>query len=206
MSFFNKLNDLAKIISDQTNDAIENTKLASKVNTEKNLAGEELKKIGQFYYEKYIENGEIAEEVLEYCLAAKEHFDAAAEAQAEIDRIKAENEAAAAAKAAEAEAARAASAAAPQGLTCVCGAVNPEGTKFCRECGTKLEPPAPPEPVGNICPSCGTVNAEGTKFCCECGTKLEVPAPAEPVKRICSCGNEVEPGVKFCPECGQKME
>ena len=195
MSFFNKFNDLVKNISDQTSEAFENSKLHSKVNSEKNLASEELRKIGQFYYDKFAESGDAEEELMEIFLAAKAHLDAAAEAQAEIDRIKAENEAAA-------EAAKAA--AAPQGITCSCGAINPEGTKFCRECGTKLEPPAPPAPEGNICPSCGNVNPEGTKFCCECGTKLEVPA--EPQKRICSCGNEVEPGVKFCPECGQKME
>ena len=50
MAFFDKLNDFAKNISDKTTDAIETGKLQSKINNEKNLAGEELKKIGEFYY------------------------------------------------------------------------------------------------------------------------------------------------------------
>jgi hypothetical protein len=38
--------------------------------------------------------------------------------------------------------------------------------KFCAECGTKYEPPAPPK-----CPQCG-FEAKGAKFCPECGTKM----------------------------------
>ena len=44
-----------------------------------------------------------------------------------------------------------------------CGAANPAGVKYCRECGTPLA-------VG--CPACGTVNPAGVKFCGECGTSL----------------------------------
>lgn len=167
MAFFDKLNDLAKNISDKTSDAIETGKLSNKVNSEKNLAGEELKKIGEYYYNLWLEGGELAPEVLEFCDAAKGHYDAAQEAQAEIDRIRAENEAAKAAAAAAASAA-----AAPSGIVCPnCGTENGEGTKFCCNCGTKLEPPAPPEP--KTCPACGAEVAEGMKFCGECGAKTE---------------------------------
>ena len=53
MAFFDKLNQVAKNIGDKTSDAIETGKLNSKVNSEKNLAGEELKKIGEFYYNQF---------------------------------------------------------------------------------------------------------------------------------------------------------
>ena len=208
MAFFDKLNDFAKNIGDKTSDAIETGKLNSKINSEKAAAAEEYKKIGEHYYNLFAAGGEVAPEVLEFCQSAKAHLDAAAEAQAEIDRIKAENEAAKAAAEAAAAAPVAAPAAPAGGVVCPnCGTANAEGTRFCQGCGTKLEAPPPPAPAGNACPNCGAANDPGTKFCRECGTKLEAPPPAEPQKRFCpSCGKEVAPGVKFCPECGQKME
>ena len=204
MAFFDKLSDFAKNIGDKTTDAIETGKFQSKVNSEKNLAGEELKKIGEFYYNQFASGGEVAPEVLEFCQSAKAHYDAAAEAQAEIDRIRAENEAAKAAAAAAA-AAPVVPAAPAGGLVCpACGTANNPGVKFCQNCGGKLEAP-PPAPAGVTCVVCGVANDPGTKFCRECGAKLE--APAEPEPRLCpGCGTQVPDGVKFCPECGQKME
>lgn len=75
-----------------------------------------------------------------------------------------------------------------------CGHENPEGTKFCRECGAKLGMEK------NLCPSCGAENASGVKFCQECGARLaSIPVPPA----LCpSCGAENRPGVRFCGECG----
>src|SRR5262245_16749221 len=47
-----------------------------------------------------------------------------------------------------------------------CGFDNPEGLKFCGECGTPLTAP---------CPKCGFANPPQFKFCGDCGTSL-VPA------------------------------
>jgi len=47
-----------------------------------------------------------------------------------------------------------------------CGTANPEGAKFCNNCGTKLTGTIP-------CPNCGHQNAPSSKFCNNCGTKLE---------------------------------
>ncbi len=44
-----------------------------------------------------------------------------------------------------------------------CGFSNPQGTKFCGECGA---------PLRNRCPSCGSENPPRFKFCGECGTSL----------------------------------
>lgn len=43
------------------------------------------------------------------------------------------------------------------------------GSKFCPECGTKIEVV---KPKAKFCPECGAKVAEGMKFCSECGTKL----------------------------------
>ena len=58
-----------------------------------------------------------------------------------------------------------------------CGFENPEGTKFCGECGRSLT---------NRCPRCGAENPPPFKFCGGCGTSLsagEQSAPAESRKR-----------------------
>jgi len=44
-----------------------------------------------------------------------------------------------------------------------CGFENPEGSKFCIECGVSLK---------NPCPNCGSENLPRAKFCGECGTAL----------------------------------
>lgn len=164
MAFFDKLNQVAKNIGDKTSDAIETGKLNSKINAERSAAAEDLKRIGEHYYNLFAASGEAAPEVLEFCQSAKAHYDAAAEAQAEIERIRAENEAE--------KAAAAPAAAAPAGIVCPsCGTANGAGTKFCQNCGMKLEAPA--EPQERKCPGCGAVVAPGVKFCSECGQRME---------------------------------
>ena len=134
MAFFDKLGDLAKNIGDKTNDAIETTKLSSKISAERSAAGEDMKKIGQHYYAKFAAGEQVSPEALEFCQAAAAHYAAAEKAQAEIDRIRAENDAARAASSAVAAPPRSAA-----GPACTsCGAVNAPGTRFCGSCGAKL--------------------------------------------------------------------
>ena len=55
-----------------------------------------------------------------------------------------------------------------------CQSENPEGNKFCGECGTKLE---------KECPSCNSSNPPEFKFCGECGCDLsssEKPSSVTP--------------------------
>jgi hypothetical protein len=55
---------------------------------------------------------------------------------------------------------------AAQGQCPGCGHKNPEGVKFCQECGTALKAAGPKH-----CSSCGAELAPGTRFCGECGAK-----------------------------------
>ncbi|WP_438349277.1 SPFH domain-containing protein [Paenibacillus sp. FA6] len=74
-----------------------------------------------------------------------------------------------------------------------CGALNAEGTKFCSNCGDKLEI------VKIACHSCGVLVNEHMKFCSDCGCSL--------AKKVCSgCNKENPSGTKFCSDCGTKME
>ena len=59
-----------------------------------------------------------------------------------------------------------------------CQFENPEGVKFCGECGVKLE---------RICPKCDSSNPPQFKFCGECGHKLTIPSeptPKPPLKDL----------------------
>ena len=204
-----KLNAFAQNLADKTNDTIETGKLNSKANSEKNLAGEELKKIGTYYYEKFTAGEEMDPAIQEYLNAAKAHYDAADAALAEIENIRQENEAQKAA--AEAEKAAAQAAAEAEKAAAQAAA---EAEKAAAQAAAAVEVPAA-EPVttapvaeapeGLICPNCGAGNSTGTKFCGECGTKLEIPQP--PAQKVCaSCGTIIEPGLKFCGECGTRVE
>ncbi|MBQ9953826.1 MAG: zinc ribbon domain-containing protein [Eggerthellaceae bacterium] len=67
-------------------------------------------------------------------------------------------------KAQEAEQAAAAAAAARRCPSC--GWDNPEGTKFCQECGSPVGKAA-----ASFCSSCGVELASGTRFCGSCGAR-----------------------------------
>lgn len=75
-----------------------------------------------------------------------------------------------------------------------CNAANPDGTKFCGNCGSQIMK------AGTICASCGSEILPGMKFCGECGT------PIAPAKKFCpNCGIELAPEMKFCGSCGTKV-
>src|SRR6516165_3277314 len=59
-------------------------------------------------------------------------------------------------------------------LCAKCKTENPEGLKFCNECGAPFKTP---------CASCGFENAPGAKFCGQCGVALGAPAATVPGKK-----------------------
>ncbi len=75
-----------------------------------------------------------------------------------------------------------------------CGANIPATSKFCPECGAKVEPPLAENEI--ICPNCRARVAKG-KFCGECGTPLIAKCP--------NCQTELQQGIKFCGECGTRV-
>jgi double zinc ribbon protein len=57
-----------------------------------------------------------------------------------------------------------------------CGAANPAGSRFCRNCGQALTAPSPPPPPASgrqdRCANCGAALPEGAQFCADCGTRV----------------------------------
>jgi len=158
MALFDKLTQVAKNLGDMAGDTIETTKLNARAAKENAQALEQITKIGDFYYKQFLNGIEVAPEVAEYCQTAKSFYDAAAATQAEIERIK------------TASAQPSYGANSPNGATCPgCGAPAPAGTKFCNNCGSRIETPVA---QNSFCPGCGTQLSPGTKFCNNCGTPV----------------------------------
>jgi class 3 adenylate cyclase/predicted ATPase len=70
-----------------------------------------------------------------------------------------------------------------------CQFENPEGMKFCGECGTKLE---------RVCPHCHFSNPPQFKFCGECGHNLT--APSEPSPRELSFDEKISKIQRYLPK------
>jgi membrane protease subunit (stomatin/prohibitin family) len=80
-----------------------------------------------------------------------------------------------------------------------CGALVPQGNRFCPACGAPLGAAA--AQGGPPCPKCGQPTPAGVKFCPSCGASL---APAPP-RKCPKCSADVPATSKFCPSCGTAM-
>ncbi len=66
---------------------------------------------------------------------------------------------------------------------------NPDGLKFCNECGQKLTV---------SCPSCQAINQPGSKFCGDCGHNLTLPS--EPIRKELSFDEKIAKIQKYLPK------
>ena len=182
MALLDKLNKLAKNIEDKTGDAIELSKHNATITSSEHGFNSDIKKIGEFYYDFFINGGQVEPNILPVLQSAKAHQEAIAEAKSEIERINAENAAEREAAKAEKEAARLAETENAEEAV-VDEEPNAETPVPLAETGTpeyaEGEPEADAENTAvvaetNICPSCGADVDPGTKFCGDCGYKMEV--------------------------------
>ena len=149
MAFFDKLNEMAKNVSEKANDSWETNKLVGDINLTKGNIQAYQRELGEFYWAKFAVGEQLEEEAMLICDKIVAAQDKIRELEAQIDQIKAESEARKAERVAEkaerkaAEKAEVAAAKAeeagiekPAAPTCAgCGAVLAEGQKFCGECG-----------------------------------------------------------------------
>ena len=70
-----------------------------------------------------------------------------------------------------------------------CQFENPDGMKFCGECGAKLE---------KICSKCNFSNPSQFKFCGECGTNLSLPS--EPPSKDLSFDEKIDKIQRYLPK------
>ena len=70
-----------------------------------------------------------------------------------------------------------------------CQFENVDRSKFCNECGCKLE---------ISCPECSKINQPGSKFCNECGNNLT--APQEPAVKELSFDEKIDKIQRYLPK------
>jgi class 3 adenylate cyclase/predicted ATPase/ABC-type lipoprotein export system ATPase subunit len=70
-----------------------------------------------------------------------------------------------------------------------CQFENPEGMKFCGDCGARLE---------KTCPKCNSSNPPGFKFCGECGHNLTIPT--EPTSKDLSFDEKIDKIQRYLPK------
>lgn len=88
MAFLDKLSSIAKDVTEKAGDAVEITKLKSKVSKEKNAIEESLKKIGEVYMEKFVAGEEVDEAVKFFCAEITEKNKIIEELMAQIAAVK----------------------------------------------------------------------------------------------------------------------
>jgi class 3 adenylate cyclase/predicted ATPase len=79
-----------------------------------------------------------------------------------------------------------------------CGSTNPEGKRFCGECGA---------PLVRRCGNCGSENPPGNRFCTDCGSPLTdgvrtEPAPGTPAAAPASSAERRQLTIMFCDLVG----
>ena len=85
MALFDKITDAAKMAGDKASDAIELTKLKSKVSSEKKEIELEMAKIGKIYYDKGKAGEELDQDAKDISDKIDAHKDVIEETQSQID-------------------------------------------------------------------------------------------------------------------------
>jgi len=158
MAFLDKLSSFAQNTVDKTSDIIETKKLNMAISTEKAKIAELISKIGEYYWQQYSSGVTLDTEPTQFCEEIQVHKEKITSLETEIQAKKEE----------AGQASHAASIANSGEISCpACGINNPITSKFCKNCGGKLEINQ------SVHCECGHENAPGTKFCSACGKKLE---------------------------------
>ena len=151
MAFFDKLNEMAKNVSEMANDSWETNQLVGEINLKKGNIQAYQRELGEFYWAKFATGEQLEEEAMLICDKIVATQDKIRDLEAQIEQIKAESEA----RKAENEAKKAERKAAEKAA---------EADKAAEKAGIERTP---------VCAGCGAPLAEGMKFCGECGKPVE---------------------------------
>ena len=87
MAFLDKLTDAAAKVTDAANDAVEITKIKTKINGEKKEIEAELAKLGRIYFEKAKAGTELPNDEMEIVNRVSAHYDTLADLEKQLSEI-----------------------------------------------------------------------------------------------------------------------
>lgn len=87
MAFLDKLTDAAAKVTDVASDAVEITKIKTKINGEKKEIEAELAKLGRIYFEKAKAGSELPTEEMEIINRVNAHYDVLADLEKQLSEI-----------------------------------------------------------------------------------------------------------------------
>lgn len=204
------LSDLDKKISMLSQGAIQKTKevtdtakMSAQVRSFETQKQEALEQLGQIYYNRYLQYGEILEGEAAGIAGRIRQFDEQKQRIIEeMQKIKGT-------------------------MFCPnCNTEIPVNSRFCNVCGAKIDSGQMNTMqnlmAGKVCSQCGAPLEDDQLFCINCGTKVEqTPAPVSSetieempvhaeetvaVKMCPNCGKELRAEQKFCTSCGTKLQ
>lgn len=177
MDFFNdlskKFSQAARTVQERTREGVETTKLSVDIRAARTELDARMLALGRAYYEHIANGGPDVDESL--IRAVRESVAQIENLTAQRDRVR-------------------------QQTRCpACGSAQPEGSRFCANCGRPM-PEKSPEiaaPADNIqyCEQCGAMREGNSRFCAVCGSSfipednppaletsepMSIPAPEEP--------------------------
>lgn len=135
-----KAEDFAKVVEEKANDGVETVKLKNKIHAEQALIDEECRKIGAYYYANYKSGSAAEPSISEMLLKIDEHQALLDAAQSQLDEIRRGSGSESQVSSTPPEADAASHPGASPTIICpACGKINPAETRFCSECGCKLQ-------------------------------------------------------------------
>ncbi len=153
MAFLERLNEMAKTVSEKASDSLETNQLISEINLTKGNIQAYQRELGEHFWAKFAVGEQLDEEAMLICDKIVAAQDKIRDLEGQIEQIKADGEA----RRAEREAERAERRAAEKAAA---------AEQAAGKAGTEKEPIP-------VCAACGAVLAEGQKFCGECGKAVE---------------------------------
>ena len=159
MDLFEKIGSMAKAAANSAGDAIETTKINSKIGDEQNKIRSIKVELGDFIWQRYTEGMDIGVEEMEFCQRIEACQQQINEYNAQLNALRPKEE-------------KTEQKPIVETLCASCEKPIHPGSTFCPFCGEDQSAAKTPEPGPKACPTCGCSVFAEAKFCPQCGGQI----------------------------------